>query len=34
MVDLHVNRMAYQDKGDFELQRGITTDGILSDVKW
>ncbi|WP_231714018.1 TonB-dependent receptor plug domain-containing protein [Desulfosarcina ovata] len=31
---VNVNLMTYTDEGDFEMQRGIATDGTLSDVKW
>ncbi len=31
---LRFNFMYYRDKGDFEMQRGISVDGTLSDVKW
>ena len=28
------NMMAYHDSGRFEMQRGVTVDGVRSDVKW
>ncbi|GAB6909359.1 TonB dependent receptor family [Desulfosarcina cetonica] len=31
---VNVNLMTYQDRGDFEMQRGIADDGTLSDAKW
>ncbi|MBU1172453.1 MAG: TonB-dependent receptor plug domain-containing protein [Proteobacteria bacterium] len=31
---LSLNMMAYHDSGRFEMQRGVTVDGVLSDVKW
>ncbi len=30
----YLNVMAYQDRGSFEMQRGVAEDGTLSDVKW
>ncbi len=31
---MRLNLMFYMDSGDFEMQRGRTVDGMLSDVKW
>lgn len=31
---VNINMMGYLDRGDFEMQRGISDDGTLSNVKW
>jgi iron complex outermembrane recepter protein len=31
---LKLNLMAYKDSGDFQMQKGVTVDGTISDVEW
>jgi iron complex outermembrane recepter protein len=31
---LHINMMSYKDKGNMQMQKGVDTHGVVSDVEW